>query len=396
MRDRGLLHASSSTSSKLRSAPSRGVDSIASYRARRGVEIAGRLTSAAVACGSSVALGISDLMRECASPANVWTARDLHNAEGELFDGVGTFASCGVRLCPSCSASLRRRARRRARAALTSCALRSGEHARFITLTMPTVADASLLETIHIIHRAWSLMRKRKFWKANVRGGVKGVEFTVTPNGYHTHVHILAISKWIEYAGLRSEWSHCLRSAWRASGREIAFNTPHGEAVVDVRLVKAKMRASASRVIVSLESALQEVCKYITKSESWDALPDAHLVEIAEVERWPRLFEVFGEMRDRHDAPETDRVFTSLDTQNISDGAQLLFSFESSPAMPSRARPPTMRDMMRTLDRQTWLIILSLRFTDRRAYRRSVLCGLYPYAVFMSLDGVKSFGAMVG
>ncbi len=394
MRDGGLLLSSSSTSSKLRSAPSRGVDSIASYRARRGVEIAGRLTSAAVACGSSVALGISDLMRECASPANVWTARDLHNADGELFDGVGTFASCGVRLCPSCSASLRRRARRRARVALGSCALRSGEHARFITLTMPTVADASLLETIHIIHRAWSLMRKRKFWKANVRGGVKGVEFTVTPNGYHTHVHILAISKWIEYAGLRSEWSHCLRSAWRASGREIAFNTSHGEAVVDVRLVKAKMRASASRVIVSLESALQEVCKYITKSESWDALPDAHLVEIAEVERWPRLFEVFGEMRAKDEKPRV--AVTSLDTQNISDGGQLLFSFESSPAMPSRARPPTLRGLMRTLDRQTWLIILSLRFTDRRAYRRSVLCGLYPYAVFMSLDGVKSFGAMVG
>jgi hypothetical protein len=259
---------------------------------------------------------------------------------------------------------------------------------------MPTIAEASLLETIQIVHRAWSLMRKRKFWKANVRAGIKGVEFTVTPNGYHTHIHILCISKWIEYAGLRSEWSHCLRSAWRASGREIVFKTSHGEAVVDVRLVKPKMRASASRVIVSLESALQEVCKYITKSESWDALPDAHLVEIAEVERWPRLFEVFGEMRAKDEKPRV--AVTSLDTQNISDGGQLLFSFESSPAMPSRARPPTLRGLMRTLDRQTWLIILSLRFTDRRAYRRSVLCGLYPYAVFMSLDGVKSFGAMVG
>jgi len=139
---------------------------------------------------------------------------------------------------------------------------------------------------------------------------------------------------------------------------------------------------------------LQEVCKYVTKSESWDAVPDAHLVEIAEVERWPRLFEVFGEMRDRHDAPGTDRVVTSLDTPNLSDGAQLQFSFDESPASPSRARPPTLRALMRTLDRQMWLIILSLRFTDRRAYRRSVLCGLYPYAVFRSLNGVESIGAM--
>jgi hypothetical protein len=392
MRDRGLLHSLPRSQSNLQSSASRGVDGIASYRFARAHQIADRVASVAIACGSVVARRVSDKMRECAKTRNIWTARDLHNADGELFDGVGTYIPCGVRLCPSCSASLRRRARRRARVALASCALRSGEHARFITLTMPTIAEASLLETIQIVHRAWSLMRKRKFWKANVRAGIKGVEFTVTPNGYHTHIHILCISKWIEYAGLRSEWSHCLRSAWRASGREIVFKTSHGEAVVDVRLVKPKMRASASRVIVSLESALQEVCKYITKSESWDALPDAHLVEIAEVRRWPRLFEVFGEMRAKNERPRVASVY--VHTPNLSDAAQLQFSFESSPAMPSRARPPTLRDLMDTLDRQTWLAVLSLRFARGIAYRRSVLCRLYPYAVFRSLDGVESSGAL--
>jgi hypothetical protein len=391
MRDGRLLISSADTSLKVQSSASRGVDGIACYRARRGIAIADRLALAAVARDSKIALGVSDVMRECSSPANIWTARDLHNADGELFDGVGIFASCGVRLCPSCSAALRRRARRRARVALASCAMRSGEHARLVTLTMPTVEGASLIETIEAVHRAWSLLRKRKFWRANVRAGIKGVEFTVTASGYHTHIHILAVSRWIAHAALRSEWSHCLRSAWRAKGHEISFNTHHGEAVVDVRLVKGERRASSSGMIVSLEGALQEVCKYITKSESWDALPDAHLVEVAEVKRWPRLFEVFGAMRSQD---ERCAVVTSLDTQIISDGAQLGFSFDSSPASPSRARPPTLRDMMSTLERRTWLSILSLRFADRRAYRRSVLCVRYPYAVFSDLNGSELVGAM--
>jgi len=384
------VSVSSRTIQNLHSPASRAVQSIARNRSRRGVEVADRLAVAALACGSKLALGVADMMRECSSPANVWTAQDLHNGDGELFDGVGTYSSCGARLCPSCSAALRRRARRRARVALDSCPLLTGEHARLVTLTMPTVADASLLETMHAIERAWSLLRKRKFWRESVRAGIKGVEFTVTSLGYNTHIHILAVSRWIAHAGLRSEWTHCVRVAWRERGREIAFNTPSGEAIVDVRLVRAK--AGASHASITQESALQEVLKYVCKPDAWLNVPESHLVEVAEVERFPRLFEVFGAMRASHETERASDADTSLDTPSISDGGQLMISFpESSPSV-ARARPPSLRSLVLTCDRPAWLKTLAHHFANRRAYRRGALCARYPYAIFQTLAGDVSFG----
>ncbi len=366
----------------------RGVDGVARYRCARGEAIARRLTIAAHACGSSVALGVADMIRECSSPSNVWTATDLHNADGEAFDGVGTLASCGSRLCLSCAAALCRRSRRRARVGLAGFSLRSGELFRFITLTMPTVPDASLIDTLRVIQRAWSLLRKRKFWLTCVRGGIKGVEFTVTANGYHTHIHLLVASKWIKHATLRSEWTHCLRAAWREHGLDIVFDTPSGEAIVDVRLIRAKHRGSS--VAVSIESALEEVTKYVTKTESWDALPDAHLVEIAEVKRWQRLFEMFGDMRARVGAEKVaqpERATASVHAINLSDGDQLRIPYPEQPIKHRSASAPTLRTLMVTLDRPAWLKILAARFSERREHRRTSLRQLYPYARFATLSG---------
>jgi hypothetical protein len=255
---------------------------------------------------------------------------------------------------------------------------------------MPTVADASLLETMHVIQSAWSLLRKRKFWRESVRAGIKGVEFTVTSLGYHTHIHVLAISRWIAHAGLRSEWTHCVRAAWGARGREIAFNTPTGEAIVDVRLVRAK--GGASYASITQESALQEVLKYICKPDAWLKVPDAHLVEVAEVARYPRLFEVFGAMRASHETERASDAETFLDTTCLSDGAQLLIPYSESSPTVARGRPPSLRSLALTSDRAAWLETLARHFAKRRAYRRGVLCARYSFAIFQSLAGDVSFG----
>jgi hypothetical protein len=363
----------------------RNVAGLASYRSRRGAEIAARLASAARSCGSSVALAVSDKVSECSRPENIWTAVDLHRADGELFDGTGSFAACGSRLCPSCSADLRRRSRRRARAGLASVTLQPGEDFRFVTLTMPTVEGAPLVETIAVVQRAWSLLRKRQFWLSAVRAGIKGVEFTVTAHGYHTHVHFLTVARWIAHAGLRAEWTLCVSKAWAERGRSVTFNTPTGEAVVDVRLVRNR-RGSSSKV-VSIEAALQEVSKYVTKSESWDAVPDEHLVAIAEVRRWARLFEVFGDMRRAVSEDEPARAgaaVASLDTPYLSDGSP----HEPEPGV----RAHTLIDVALSVDRLTWLAILSRRFAERRAYRRAALADRYPFAVFKSLAGEVTHG----
>jgi hypothetical protein len=367
----------------------RDVRGVAAYRSRRGAQTADRLAFAARSCGSSVALAVSDKIAECSRAENIWTASDLHRDDGELFDGTGTYAACGSRLCPSCCADTRRRSRRRARAALASVVLESAEDFRFVTLTMPTV-DAPLVETLAVFQQAWSLLRKRRFWLSAVRAGVKGIEFTVTPSGYHVHAHLLLVSRWIAHAELRAEWTYCVRKAWADEcGHYVKFNTPTGEAVVDVRLVRNRRGSSAK--VVSVEAALQEVCKYITKGETWDAVPDADLVAIAEVRRWARLFEVFGDMRPRRVSrneparADAGAAVASLDTPYLCDGSP-------GEREAVRVRADALIDVALRVDRLTWLAILSRRFAERRAYRRAALVERYPLAVFESLAGEVTYG----
>jgi hypothetical protein len=254
---------------------------------------------------------------------------------------------------------------------------------------MPTV-DAPLVDTLAVFQRAWSLLRKRRFWVSAVRAGVKGVEFTVTPNGYHVHAHLLLVSRWIAHAELRAEWTHCVSKAWGERGHYVKFNTPTGEAIVDVRLVRNRRGSSSS--VVSVEAALQEVSKYITKSETWDAVPDADLVAIAEVRRWARLFEVFGDMRvsavsvnEPARTVDAGAAVASLDTPYLSDGSP-------GEREAVRVRADALIDVALRVDRLTWLAILSRRFAERRAYRRAALVERYPLAVFESLAGEVTYG----
>jgi hypothetical protein len=78
--------------------------------------------------------------------------------------------------------------------------------------------------------------------------------------------------------------------------------TPSRKAGVDVRQVREKGRPSDKEI--GIASAIKELTKYITKASSWSALSDDHLLEIAQVKRWPRCFELLGGWRELP-TPET-------------------------------------------------------------------------------------------
>jgi hypothetical protein len=59
-----------------------------------------------------------------------------------------------------------------------------------------------------------------------------------------------------------------------------------------VRVEKAREKSEPSKDEISVASAIKELTKYITRASSWSDIPDEHLVEIAQVERWPRCFEL--------------------------------------------------------------------------------------------------------
>ena len=447
----------------------RDVASRACYRARRGAEIATRLEKAAREAGNYAALVEADLLRRCADPENLWTATDLHAPTGELYEGHGALWSCNGRLCPSCLAARRRRMRRHVREGVARVRPQAGEHWRLVTLTAPPMVGLSLLEVREVFNRAWSLMRKREWWSSRVRAGIKGEEFTlgdarrleregrawsVERDGYHFHLHVLICSRWVEWVALGEEWTRCLTKAAAERGAALAFGTSHGRAVVDVRLVvNRKMRG---RGVVSADGAVEEVCKYITKSESWLKMPEAQLLEVASIPRWFRAVELLGEcrrerteveraeLRDRrHERDQEKRRRADLvaareavtDEERIKalklsgenpglawQAQELLMWGESLPPElrarlaaqtayldtknlsdgslrlgegvigALRARGRPLRASALKVERQRWLEGLDELVRQGRAWRRSELLGKFTLATFRTLGGAVWYG----
>ncbi len=447
--------------------PHRDVRDVANYRVRRSFQVASRLQVAAVAAENVAAMGCADRLRLCGSPSNVWRGEDLHNEDGECFDGVGTLWHCGQVICPSCLSERRRRMRRRVREGVSRVVLIKQERWRFLTLTSPTLPGVFLVKKNEVLNYAFSLLRKRKWWLDNVRAAVKGMEFTLgdekrleregrewdfNVDGYHSHIHTMVASGWISWKVLGEEWTWCLKKALRKYRYSDEIKTSHGRAIVDVRLVVDKKR-NKSRNTITLDGAVEEVCKYMTKAESWLKIPDDQLVEVASVGRWGRMVELLGvcraprlveaappsedsEVEDlpvilnalheaRGDLDEAvNEVYrdalveleaargTLFETQVRASVAkrlrreaatyiytQCLFDGGSSSASSGKAfkrsrsaaleRGPTLRKLCLELPREEWLKILYLRVNAVQVFRRRALIGRYPCAKFESLSGER-------
>ncbi len=340
------MQTSTTTKTQQADAP-RDVVATACYRSLRGAQIAARIDRAADA-SAVAALAVADRLRLCGSVGNVWHASDLMNEWGECYEGIGVKWACNERLCPSCMESRRRKARARAgegmgRARAMVDKKLPGERARLVTLTIPKLAasEVPLHKALLIVRDAWRTMTgKGRWWRNQVRAGIKGVEFTLgdqrcekhkaeqkrkrkrskesrackdcrpwdaARDGYHVHIHALVLSKWIKWEELRAEWTPALVSSLRRHGvpDESYQLTKDGFAVCDVRIV-AKDKEKDKRSVTP-EYAIREVTKYITKCESWLNIPAAQLVEIASIERWPRMFELLGDCRQKRSDEEREK-----------------------------------------------------------------------------------------
>ena len=249
----------------------------------------------------------------CNDPSNFWNAKDLINrSTGELHDGFGRFWHCNSRLCPSCLARFQGRNRKRLRSKLENRQLSTSEHRQLITLTIPKI-DESLQRTRDVVDYAWKLFRKRKWFTETILAGSKTEEFTITPKGYHYHLHLLAVTKYIFYSKIRSIWTECVRSSF------LHHNIPFSTCSDDLVNVNVKK-------VYSLKNAIREVTKYITKSSSWSAVRDEDLIALLTMPRFPRMFELFGEFRHREaltpcsmDEEDSDNK-DYLDKKHVSDG----------------------------------------------------------------------------
>jgi hypothetical protein len=384
---------------------------IADYRSERGEVVAALVAAAATAANDEVSLGYAERMKACADRRNFYYGEDFFDPmTGELFDGFGNLFGCGLKLCQSCTARAAARNRHIARQAVQNTKLLKREHycydrgewiveqerLRFVTLTMPQVF-ASLVDTFAIQRRAWDLFRKLKFTKDYFAGFIKSGEFTVRENGTnHAHIHLLVISFFIPEALIKSFWTDCVEKAFSEAGVEFTAM----QANVNIKLVD------------NPENAIKEVCKYLTKTKTWEEIPTHHLLEITRIKRWDRLFEVTGRFREtirnlnaekersssdpRTDGTlieATDRSDYYLDTDGITDGetSDGFGCSEETAAKPheilKKPRRESWRDIIEREGLEKYLEIFYRQVDYAQKVRKLRLILKFPQATFSYLDG---------
>jgi hypothetical protein len=330
-------------------------------------------------------------------------------ADVEWWDAHGRFWSCGRRLCPACSERIRRRARRQLYASLEKHRQRVGYSMRFVTLTQPALA-VSLLETMRILRRAWTLMYKRDFWKQHVQGGGLGIEFEMVDGRddmYHTHLHILVSSRFIPIELLIEEWETCVTKAHseteaaavdrckkcgrtRGEHRSVpGVGSTHAfrlNASVSVRLVKSKQGSSNN---ISMKDAIKEVIKYITSYQTWMNMPDTTLLECATVERWPRMFELFGSLKKASAGAASDTI---VHTKAITHGGMREPGDEEDP--PPKKRGLGLRSLLSKMTLEQIREELVKRIKSAAWFRLRQMKNLYPYVKMFRLEDYLFAGGL--
>lgn len=309
---------------------------------------------------------LSERIRLCNESSNIWTATDLHNADGEAYDGSGRFWNCNSKLCPSCVAKKSRINRNQLREAISNQKLFVGENFHFITFTIPKT-QYKLLFVRDLIQLAWSYFRKRKYAKETFKGGCKSEEFTVSSAGFHYHLHLIVRGRYIQFEKLRAEWTECVQAAFeKKTGKKLAIATADGLCVVNVKKIH------------DLNSAIKEVAKYVTKADSWQKIRTSDLLDICRIKRFPRMFELFGSFRlpsPVSDEEKTDKQ-SYLDTQSLSDGTSSNRGW---------------RNQLKDLSASEYFAKLHQEIADATIFRKEQLKFHFPAAKFKQLRGDKSF-----
>ncbi len=397
---------------------------VSTSRSLFGLLTAKRIAEAASLAGDEIALRVSDKLSRCAAKENLFLGFSM-NYEGRAFDGHGVLWGCGLRCCGSCMAKKRTKSRRRAFEVVESTDLRVGEQWRFITLTFPNLPGVELDTSLKILNKAWDYFRKRKIYTENIGVGVKGIEFelgnkknredekrdwSLAEDGFHSHMHLLVASRFINKDDLRREWTACVLKAWGDVGIERSIDTSDGLLITNIKLVDKD---------VSMSKAVFEVSKYITKSDSWLKLPSSELLSFARacgdsLKGWPRMFEVLGRAngnsgrrRVRRDdiAIEGQSNLENtpvLDTNVLSDGDFVLnvssdFDIDtkkpvcdsSAGALLAAAAALSLKELAREAPRWIWIYELDRRIGVTQRLRREALASRYPDAKFVTLAGWK-------
>jgi hypothetical protein len=388
-----------------------------------GLAVADRLAGISLKANDGLALTVADRLRGCAAEHNIFLGFGMVY-ENRPFNGHGILWGCGLRMCGSCMARRRSKARKRAFEVVDSAKLRVGENWRLITLTFPNLPNVELHTSLKILACAWDYFRKRKIYTENFGLGIKGFEFelgnkhnraaggrawSLKLDGFHPHAHLLAATRWIDKDDLREQWTDCVKLAWRAFGVARSIDTSDGLCITNIKLVNKD---------VSIDTAVFEVTKYVTKADSWLKLPDSELLSFARacgdgLKGWPRMFEILGRSNGNHgkskspfknddggdrrvdNAPVLDKTgltdgnFSLSSLSDVTAGDTSRQSDSTVGAILAAAAALRLKDLALNAPRWVWLHELDRRIAATQRRRMASLAARYPDAQFATLSGRK-------
>lgn len=419
--------------------------SIVESRRQLGTTIGQTLQKYGMAHNSPIAVLKGQQILACAGRDNLYVASDLHTKDAELFNGNGTLASCGVRMCPSCTAMRARHTRRTGRALLEyvnanwrelkakqraeyvaklqkAKRVSTREHYkakiqsldkyglkwRFMTLTPFHVPGVSLVKCLEVVIDAYTYLQRHKAFKENVQVSMRGTEFTLGKawekagrkwsidfDGYHPHHHVMMYSAFVDFDEMRSAWTECLMKAYSEHGIAIQPETVGSrDGKANLQILTIKTSGIQNGKEVSLRTALQETLKYQTKGNTWASLPAGELVKAAEVSKWPRIFGVTGVTRAelglvKATKPHMDKERFEAKEQ-VADVAPYLDTtgITSSQIELLRFYSGTkLTKLVGVLPATQLQRLRAARWARQQAARRRGLAHKYPWASFTTLNG---------
>ena len=376
-----------------------------------------------------------------------FAADPSNHVSGFLDDGSGSTYLAGtslwkssLRIDPNWMEAMRRRSRKRALDAIKRMmdslspleklarkdTWRQRLLLKLVTLTMPHHRGTDSLSEVKRLNKAIELLKKRKWWKDRVVGGIKGVEDALDADGPHVHAHLLVLAKYMD-DGLIEEWRECLDTAtWDTYGFGLSEDVIP---FVDVRVVSKKKGSSKSPETISCEDAVNETTKYVTKPADFLKEIDGRrisrdvLIAICDVRRWPRMFELMGRCRNtsrRKDMDPCKAALAALDSihraystgtlpklpegtdwsiveawDHETDGPeekrklviQALKNLEKDKIR--RPRPPSWRDLLDHMSISEWLKIMVGRFRRGKRFRIRKILDSNPNAFLIAFNGTQ-------
>jgi hypothetical protein len=261
-----------------------------SRRSDYGIKLSNKIKKAARIEGDRFAYIHALRIYLCSSKKNIWIAEETEKSGIVQEAGFsGRLFRCRSVICPECSRKTICRNRRRALNAVTGTIVPENQNWRLITMTMPHI-KADYNKTLKIFSRTWDLFRKLKFFVKNVTGGIKSIESKPSKTGtsHHIHLHLLAVTKFIEEKKFKELWKRCLKKALNENGLKYHENVLKDQLpIINIQLIKNKRG-------LSLYRQLQKICIYIIKSLETRNISNKCLLQIAGAKRWKRMFDLFG------------------------------------------------------------------------------------------------------